>query len=190
MNHRQMIKIMKNRSSFLVHDAACYWSGIYDAGSESAIYFRDCYEEKKPSLPNELQSLDGEDVCSYKDDYKRIRQLIYLHGLDKGDQISREALLHIATVLKEEPPFLFYSASLTKESAVPDGLDQSVSGRLDALHIAAAHWKGIKPDSDHIPANKEIAKIIENSVKVSSTMANHMASIVRPDWAKDKSKNK
>ncbi len=191
MNHIALAKIASQKERFTPHEAACYWQTFFDADSPTAIYFESFFDSKEARLPDELQMLDGEDVVQYKDEYVKIRKLIKLHGLDEKGYISRNSLIYIAEQIEENPSFLFVATKAPiplPHPEIPHGLDKSVVKRLNALHDAAELWVTITPKSDKIPLNKHIAGDIVKASGVSPTMANHMASIVRPDWAKDKSK--
>jgi len=67
------------------------------------------------------------------------------------------------------------------------GFDPSVAERLNILLQAyEKFWTDILVDSKAAPANKRVAAWIEDNSSVSRTVATHMASLIRPNWAKDR----
>ena len=105
--------------------------------------------------------------------------------------VSREELTILASKLEEELPRFLASSKVDKKEppiqALPDSLDPSTSRRLNAMIKAAKRfWGGVKEGSEDLPLNKTISAWIEDEAAVSTTLAGKMASIIRPDWAKNR----
>jgi len=109
-----------------------------------------------------------------------------------SDHIQPEDLRKWFESKGEHPIFLFPNYAGEKTSyeniaPIPNELDASVNNRLQAMIDAATkYWKDKKAGDDNLPLNKVIAEDIEKQCGVSHSLADKMASIIRPDWAKDR----
>jgi len=103
--------------------------------------------------------------------------------------LTRSELEELAKSLDDYPEFLFPNGVDDEGKpiqAVSPYLDKSSYERLSVMIEAANHfWAGID-EGDNAPPNKTVAAWIEKKTPVSATIADKMASIIRPDWAKDR----
>lgn len=117
-----------------------------------------------------------------------------LHIVPAKCQISRGLLIEIADAINERPRFLFPDKVVGNVDAlsnafpsIPDGIDASVVGRLQAIIDTANHfWAGVT-DSGDCPSNtNQVIPYLMDTHGFSKRNAEALATVIRPDWAKEK----
>ena len=167
------LQIARVKSEFTVSEAACYW------------------------MDEDPQGVVGDDVLARGGHIMRLigNGCQTSTGRRIGGEriVTRRELIRLAGELNEELPRFLASSKVDKKEppiqALPDSLDPSTSKRLNVMIEAANYfWGGVEEGTETLPLNKTVAAWIEDKLTdkaaISTSLAESMASIIRPDWAK------
>jgi len=181
-----MLNKLKNYDSINLYEAAMILSNSIDVNS---TLFKSALERIERAIDSgEINSKQAVEIALHrgnKDKASRLRLRKIFIPIQTGEDEKQ-------TIIKMRDFKAWHSKQLSTQST--DGMvydttniEPSVKKRL--LIMSEAYnkfWKVVSSHSKDAPLNKIVAAWIRKEGDVSQTAADNMASIIRPDWAKDR----